>query len=63
MSVSPRTRKRPDHRDEPTYWFALLEIARERGDFAAAAEAQAELKRLGGVVLHGRPEVRQAVAR
>ena len=22
-----------DHRQEPTYWFAILEIARERGDF------------------------------
>ena len=33
-----------DHRDTPTYWFAVLEIARERGDFEqGACEAKREL--------------------
>lgn len=36
-----------DHRDQPTYWFAILDIARERSDFARAAEAQRQLRRLG----------------
>jgi hypothetical protein len=36
-----------DYRDQPTYWFALLEIARDVGDFEQAAEAQRQLKRLG----------------
>ncbi len=34
-------------REQPIYWFALLEGAIERGDLAAAAQAQAELERLG----------------
>jgi hypothetical protein len=33
--------------DIPTYWFALLEQARERGNYEAAARAQRELGRLG----------------
>lgn len=36
-----------DHRDQPTYWFALLEIARAQGDHETAAEALRELRRLG----------------
>jgi hypothetical protein len=36
-----------DHRKEPTYWFAVLEIAREQFDFEKAAEAKRELSRLG----------------
>ena len=36
-----------DHRDAPTYWFVVLEIARERGHFERAAEAQRQLRRLG----------------
>jgi len=31
----------------PSYWFCLLEMARHRNDFAAAAEAQRELDALG----------------
>ena len=31
----------------PTAWFCALERAREIGDFARAAEAQRQLKRLG----------------
>jgi hypothetical protein len=33
--------------DWPLWWFARLEAAVERGDHAAAAEAQRELERLG----------------
>jgi hypothetical protein len=33
--------------DEPVYWFVLLEKAVHRGDFAEAARAVRELKRLG----------------
>jgi hypothetical protein len=44
-----------NHRNEPTYWFAVLEIARERGDFELAAEAQRQLGRLGVHVRYGRP--------
>lgn len=42
------------HRDEPTYWFAVLEIAKEQGDFDSAAEAQRELRRLGVIVRYER---------
>ncbi|HTU22992.1 MAG TPA: hypothetical protein VMG10_33455 [Gemmataceae bacterium] len=57
-----------DHRNEPTYWFAVLEIARARSDFERAAEAQQELKRLGVSVrytrsLANRTEGREAVRR
>lgn len=34
-------------RDSPVYWFVLLELAKERGDFASAAHAKQELERLG----------------
>jgi hypothetical protein len=44
-----------NHRDQPTYWFAVLEIARERSDFAQAAEAQRQLNRLGVRVHYQRP--------
>ena len=37
-------------RDWPLWWFSRLEMAVERGDFAAAAQAQKELERLGVVV-------------
>jgi hypothetical protein len=36
----------PEH-NEPVYWFVLLEKAVHRGDFAEAARAVRELKRLG----------------
>lgn len=54
------TNKRPtsttrDYRQEPTYWFAILEIAREQGDFERAADAKRQLKRLGVVVSYDRP--------
>lgn len=52
-----------DHRDEPTYWFAVLEIARENGNFERAAEAQRELKRLGVCVSYERPQTLKAVPR
>lgn len=45
--------------DWPLWWFAHLEAAVERGDHAAAAEAQRELERLGVRVRYGRPEARR----
>jgi hypothetical protein len=36
--------------DTPTYWFALLEFAVGRGNYATAAECQRNLRRLGVVV-------------
>jgi hypothetical protein len=32
---------------QPVYWFMLLELAVESGDFESAAEAQRQLERLG----------------
>jgi hypothetical protein len=63
MSVPPTNVNPCDHRDEPTYWFVVLEIARERGDFARAAEAQRQLERLGVSVRYGRPRQREGGAR
>lgn len=45
-----------DHRNEPTYWFAVLEIARERGDFHRAAVAKQELERLGVRISYEKPQ-------
>jgi len=45
------------HLDEPTYWFAVLEIARERGDFERAWEAKRQLERLGVRVSYERPKM------
>jgi hypothetical protein len=51
-SIKPKR----DHHQEPTYWFALLEIARESGDFENAAEAKRQLQRLGIRVSYKRPQ-------
>jgi hypothetical protein len=37
------------------YWFARLELALDRGDFATAAVAKRALASLGVVVRHVRP--------
>jgi hypothetical protein len=47
--------------DWPVWWFVRLEAAVERGDHAAAAEAQRELERLGVQVRYGLPR-RRSVA-
>jgi hypothetical protein len=44
-----------DYRDSPTYWFALLEMARERGRFLEAQRALEQLRRLGVLVPFFRP--------
>jgi hypothetical protein len=36
-----------EYREQPVYWFTVLDIARERDDDETAAEAQRELRRLG----------------
>jgi hypothetical protein len=56
MPFIPRATEPRDHQDEPTYWFAVLEIARERGDFERAAEAKRQLRRLGVCVSYERPQ-------
>jgi hypothetical protein len=56
-----RTIDTTDYTDQPIYWFAVLDRAVERGDHAAAAEAQRELERLGVRVNYGRP--RQPVSK
>jgi hypothetical protein len=43
----PAPRCERDPRNEPTYWFAVLEMARERGDWDGADEATRQLIRLG----------------
>lgn len=42
--------------DQPVYWFVVLEKARERSDFATAANAQSELRRLGVTVGYGKKQ-------
>jgi hypothetical protein len=51
-SLSPADRR---FREEPTYWFVVLETARRRGDFERALQAQDELRRLGICVSYRRP--------
>jgi hypothetical protein len=51
-----------DHRDTTTYWFVVLEIAREQGNFERAAEAQRQLRRLGVRVSYERSRTERAVA-
>jgi hypothetical protein len=56
-STAPRTRRggpAPAVTDHPVYWFALMEHARERGDFESAAHAKGQLERLGIRVTYGR---------
>ena len=56
MAIKPR-RDGPDNcRQQPIYWFAILDMAIDRGDHATAAEAQRELRRLGVDVHYGRPD-------
>jgi len=48
--------------DHPVYWFAVLNRAIERSDFAEAAKAQRELEQLGVTVHYrGRHPVCQEV--
>ena len=56
MSRQRTPPKEPDdYTDQPIYWFTILDKAVERGDHAAAAEAQRRLKQLGVSVRYGRP--------
>jgi hypothetical protein len=47
-------------KQEPVYWFVILDSAVERGDHETAAIAQRELARLGVRVAYGRPREREA---
>lgn len=59
--MSLKSLQKRDHRNEPMYWFGILEIARERNDFEHAAEAKRQLERLGVKVTYRRN--RQGVSR
>ena len=48
----------PESIDSPTAWFAVLEAARLRNDFEAAAEAIRQLRRLGVTVRFDRAKAR-----
>jgi hypothetical protein len=48
--------------DRAAIFFAALDIAQARGDYARAAEAQRELKELGWVVTRKRPRTAVAAA-
>jgi hypothetical protein len=58
------TEQDPEIRDSTVYWFFLLENALEHGDYDLAAQADAELQRLGVRVRHthrrGREEAQSA---
>jgi hypothetical protein len=45
--MSTATSSPPEVQEIPTYWFALMEAAKDRGDFEQAAHAKRELERLG----------------
>ena len=45
--------KRPAPENWATYWFAQFESALSEGNYAAAAQATAELRRLGYDVRRG----------
>jgi hypothetical protein len=62
VSTKPHYDSR-NHQDEPTYWFAVLEIAREHGEFERAAEAKRQLGRLGVCVSYERPQTQKGAAR
>jgi hypothetical protein len=57
MTSDKPTRQQIDAeiRDSPTYWFVVLEAARQRGAFEQAAEAKRELERLGVRVVFSKP--------
>lgn len=42
-----RHEKNDDATERPIYWFTILDLALEKGDFGLAANAQHELRRLG----------------
>ena len=56
MTNKPHDNESRGHQNAPVYWFALMEIARERGNFEQAAEAKRELQRLGVRVSYERPQ-------
>ena len=63
MADRPTRPETRDHRDQPTYWFAVLEIAREQDNYELAAEAQRQLGRLGVRVVYDRGRTRKRAAR
>ena len=51
----------PEIRDSPPYWFLVLELAREAGDFKRAIEAKENLERLGVSVRYFRPGLKGTI--
>ena len=47
---------REEAADSPVVWFAVLERAKQTGDFATAARAVQELERLGVKVKYRKPK-------
>jgi hypothetical protein len=62
MPKASETNRRPTLDDavseSAVYWFTLMEMAKERGDFERAAEAKRQLKRLGVTVTYRAPRPR-----
>lgn len=50
----PKPKPKLDYTEQPIYWFAVLDQAVECGNFQLAANAQAELERLGVTVRYGK---------
>jgi hypothetical protein len=50
------SKERNNFRDELVYWFARLDMARQRGQAEQIKEAKRELRRLGCFVFFERPE-------
>ena len=48
--------------DHPVYWFAIMEDAKDRGEFEAAARAKRELERLGVHIAYKPRTVRRRFA-
>lgn len=56
------TQNSSDVRQQPIYWFVLLEEAVKSGDHTAAAKAQRHLAQMGVKVSYGRPATERAEA-
>ena len=53
--MSKQTTAGPPVEEMPSYWFCVMESAKERGDFEQAAQAKRELQRLGVRVIYEHP--------
>jgi hypothetical protein len=58
--MRPTPQPSAEVRDSVIYWFVVLEISRDRGDYSLAAAADRELRRLGVRVTRTRTAARKA---